>query len=58
MSERMRYLWSRATGPAKVGPLFSALGALLTLLGLFRERGDLLGLVIISFATWGSSPGP
>lgn len=56
MSERMRYLWSRATGPVKVGLFFGALGALLALLGWFRERGDLLGLVIallISFATWG-----
>jgi len=56
MSERIRYLWSRATTPLKVGLLFGALGGLLALLGWFRERGDLLGLLLallISFATWG-----
>lgn len=56
MSERMRYLWSRATGSVKVGLLFGTLGAILALLGWFRERGDLLGLLLallISFTTWG-----
>ncbi len=56
MSERIRYLWSRTTTPVKVGLLFGTLGALLALLGWFREKGDLLGLVIallISFAAWG-----
>lgn len=56
MVERIRHLWSRATTPVKVGLFFGALGALLALLGWFRERGDLLGLCIallISFATWG-----
>lgn len=56
MSERIRYLWTRATAPVKVGLFFGALGALLALLGWVREGGDLLGLVIallISFATWG-----
>jgi len=61
MLERIRYLWSRATTPVKVGLLFGAvgglfLGAILALLGWFRERGDLLGLLLallISFATWG-----
>ena len=56
MSEGIRSLWSRATTPVKVGLLFGALGALLALLGWFRERGDLLGLVIallVSFAAWG-----
>ncbi|MGB5931855.1 MAG: hypothetical protein WBH57_02150 [Anaerolineae bacterium] len=56
MSERIRYLWTRATTPVKVGLFFGALGGLLALLGWVREGGDLLGLVIallISFATWG-----
>lgn len=56
MTRRMRYLWSRATTPVKVGLFFGALGGLLAFLGWFRERGDLLGLVIaflVSFATWG-----
>lgn len=56
MSERVRYLWNRATTPIKVGLLFGALGATLALLGWLRERGDLLGLLfalLISFATWG-----
>lgn len=56
MLGRMRYLWSCAATPVKVGLLFGALGALLALLGWFREGGDLLGLVIalfISFAAWG-----
>jgi len=56
MSERIRYLWKRATTPIKVGLFFGTLGALLALLGWFRVRGDLLGLLLallISFATWG-----
>jgi len=56
MSERIRYLWSHATTPVKVGLLFGALGGLLALLGWFRQRGDLPGLLLallISFATWG-----
>ena len=59
MLERIRYLWSRATTPVKLGFLFGALGGLfmgviMALLGWFRERGDLLGLLLallISFAT-------
>jgi len=56
MPRRIRSLWSHATTPVKVGLFFGTLGGLLALLGWFRERGDLLGLLIallVSFATWG-----
>jgi 4-hydroxybenzoate polyprenyltransferase len=61
MLGRIRYLWSRATTPVKAGLLFGALGglfmgAIMALLGWFREKGDLLGLLLallISFATLG-----
>jgi len=61
MLERIRYLWSRATTPVKLGLLFGALGglflgAILALLGWFRESGNLLGLLLgllISFAVLG-----
>ena len=61
MSERIRCLWSRATTPVKAGLVFGGLGDLfmgviMALLGWFRERGDLLGLLLglfISFAVLG-----
>jgi len=61
MLERIRYLWSHATTPVKMGLFSGALGGLfmgviMALLGWFRERGNLLGLafaLLISFAVLG-----
>jgi len=61
MWERTRYLWNRATTPIKAAALFGALGglfmgAMMALLGWFRESGDLLGPLLgllISLATLG-----
>ncbi len=61
MLERIRYLWSHATTPVKMGLFSGVLGGLfmgvtMALLGWFRERGNLLGLLLgllISLATLG-----
>ncbi|MCS7259859.1 MAG: hypothetical protein NZ765_03650 [Anaerolineae bacterium] len=54
-----RNLWQRMNGPAKVGSVFAALGAILTIIGVIRDPTTpvtawSLGMgALISGATWG-----